>query len=220
MAFFLLANAIRMAYLTMGKGVSYPVPWWLYIKKILIIPWHFFSQKRYAECEQERKTKVFMPWLIHFGLAMGYVIMLVLVMVFIERLQYGPEIDWSVHAFGYAASVGLIVGTIYFIRNRVRKNYVQYKKTHSTDWVFVVLLLIITLTGILQHLFHRLGIYEWANGIYVLHLMAVVPWLLRMPFSKWAHLVYRPLAMYFASVRREAQSRQESGLPSLNYSYN
>jgi hypothetical protein len=40
--------------------------------------------------------------------------------------------------------------------------------------------------------------------------MCVVPWLLRMPFSKWAHLVYRPLAMYFAAIRREALQREQS----------
>ena len=150
-----------------------------------------------------------MPWFIHLGLMLGYVIMLVLVMVFIEKLQSGPEIQWSVHIFGYLATVGLIAGTIYFISSRLKKNYVQYKKSHSTDWVFVILMFIIVVTGITQHVFHRTGLNEWANFTYVIHLMAVVPWLLRMPFSKWAHLVYRPLAMYFAAIRKDALIRQE-----------
>ncbi|MBT3241951.1 MAG: 4Fe-4S dicluster domain-containing protein [Bacteroidetes bacterium] len=219
MVFFLIVNALNMGYLTMRKGCDYPVPWWIYIKKLLVLPWHFFTQKRYAECENKRETKIFMPWFIHMGLAFGYMIMLILVMVFIEKLQYGPEIDWSVHIFGYLASVGLIIGCIYFIRSRFRKHHIQYKKTHSTDWVFVVLLLIITVTGIAQHILHRTGIIEWANIIYVVHLICVAPWFLRMPFSKWSHLVYRPLAMYFAAVRREALERQEEGLPSISYSY-
>jgi heterodisulfide reductase subunit C/quinone-modifying oxidoreductase subunit QmoC len=85
---------------------------------------------------------------------------------------------------------------------------VQYKKSHHTDWVFVTLLFIIVITGILQHIFHRTGMLEAANVIYVIHLMAVVPWLLRMPFSKWAHLAYRPLAMYLAAVQKAAFARQ------------
>jgi hypothetical protein len=36
-----------------------------------------------------------------------------------------------------------------------------------------------------------------------------------MPFSKWAHLVYRPLAMYFAEIRREALARQEDIIQSV-----
>jgi nitrate reductase gamma subunit len=138
-----------------------------------------------------------------------------MVMVFIERLQAGPEIRWSVHIFGYLASIGLIAGTIYFIRSRVKKNYVQYKKSHGTDWVFVILLFVIVLTGILQHIFHRTGLLQLANITYIVHLMGVVPWLLRMPFSKWAHLIYRPLAMYFAAIRREALARQEISVQSV-----
>ena len=209
LAVFLLINAIRMWYFTMVRGMSIPVPWWLYLKEIFELPWHFFTQKRYAECETENKHKTHMPWLIHLGLMLGYVTMLILVIVFIEPLQAGPEIRWSVHIFGYLATIGLSIGTIYFIRHRIKKdNYIQYKKSHSTDWVFVAMLLFIVLTGILQHIFHRTGLYEWANITYVIHLMAVTPWLLRMPFTKWAHMIYRPLAMYFAAIQKTAFARQ------------
>ena len=207
---FLVANAIHMWYLVMIKGTTFPVPWWLYIKEFYQLPWHFFTQKRYAECEVKNQHPVFMPWIIHLGLMLGYVTMLVLVMVFVEHLQSGPEIKWSVHIFGYLATIGLVTGTIYFIRHRLIKNYVQYKKSHGTDWVFVVLLFLIVITGIFQHIFHRTGLYEWANITYVIHLMCVVPWLLRMPFSKWAHLIYRPLAMYLAAIRRDALTMRET----------
>jgi quinone-modifying oxidoreductase subunit QmoC len=215
LAVFLVINAIRMWYLVMLKGTPFAVPSWLYLKELYQLPWHFLTQKRYSECEKKRKHPFFMPWFIHLGLMLGYVIMLVLVMVFIEQLQSGPAIQWSVHIFGYLATIGLIAGTVYFIRNRVKKNYVQYKKSHGTDWVFVILLFIIVLTGIIQHVFHRTGLYEWANITYVIHLMCVVPWLLRMPFSKWAHLIYRPLAMYLAAIRRDALVRQEALVHSL-----
>ncbi len=212
---FLLVNALRMWYFVMVKGTQFPVPWWLYLTVFYQLPWHFFTQKRYSECEKKRQHPVFMPWFLHLGLMLGYVTMLILVMVFIEQLQAGPQIRWSVHVFGYLASIGLLAGTIYFIRNRIKKNYVQYKKSHGTDWVFVILLFIIVLTGILQHIFHRTGLLELANITYVVHLMAVVPWLLRMPFSKWAHLIYRPLAMYFAEIRREALARHEESVQSV-----
>jgi ferredoxin len=209
LAAFLIINAIRMWYFVMVKGTPFTVPWWLYLTEFYQLPWHFFTQKRYSECEKRQKHPFYMPWFIHLGLMLGYVTMLILVMVYIEQLQSGPGIRWSVHVFGYLASLGLIAGTVYFIRNRFIKNYVQYKKSHSTDWVFVVLLFFIVITGILQHIFHRTGLLEWANVTYVTHLMFVVPWLLRMPFSKWAHLIYRPLAMYFAAIRKDALIRQE-----------
>lgn len=210
LALFLIMNAIHMWYLVMIKGSPFPVSPWYYIKQLYQLPWHFFTQKRYADCEKKRGHALYMPWLLHLGLMLGYVTMLVLVMVFIERLQYGPEIQWQVHIFGYLASIGLIAGTFYFIRGRFRKHYIQYKKSHGTDWVFVILLFIIVITGIAQHIFHRTGLLELANITYIVHLMSVVPWLLRMPFSKWSHLIYRPLAMYFSAIRRDAITRQDT----------
>ena len=38
---------------------------------------------------------------------LSYVTMLVLIMFFLDQLQAGPDIHWSVHAFGYLASLGL-----------------------------------------------------------------------------------------------------------------
>jgi hypothetical protein len=209
LAVFLLLNASRMWYFTMIRGATVSIPWWLYIKELYLFPWHFFSQQRYAECEKNPKSKLYMPWIIHLALMWGYVTMLVLVMVFIEALQFGPEIKWPVHIFGYLASIGLITGTFYFIRSRFRKNYVQYKKSHGTDWIFVTLLFCIVVSGIAQHILHRTGLFAWANYVYIFHLMCVVPWLFRMPFTKWAHLLYRPLAMYFAAIRRAAITRHE-----------
>jgi hypothetical protein len=65
--------------------------------------------------------------------------------------------------------------------------------------MFLILLLVVAVTGVLQHVLHRSGADVAANAAYVVHLMAVVPMLgLEVPFSKWSHLAYRPLAMYFS----------------------
>ena len=57
-----------------------------------------------------------------------------------------------------------------------------------------------------------------ANIVYVVHLSVVVTWFSRYPFTKWAHIVYRPLAMYFGEIRREAlavRSRVPVAAPQL-----
>jgi predicted membrane channel-forming protein YqfA (hemolysin III family) len=90
------------------------------------------------------------------------------------------------------------------------KREAHYQHSHETDWIFLVLLLFVALTGILQHGFHRAGWDRVANLTYVVHLMGVVPMLgLEVPFSKWAHLAYRPLAMYFAQLQAEAVTASE-----------
>jgi heterodisulfide reductase subunit C/quinone-modifying oxidoreductase subunit QmoC len=131
--------------------------------------------------------------------------MLVLIMFFLDRMQSGPATDFRVHALGYAATAGLLGTTLWALRGRLKRQEAQYRHSHETDWLFLVMLVYVAATGILQHLLHRAGFDLAANITYVLHLMGVVPMLaLEVPFSKWAHLAYRPLAMYFAELRANA----------------
>ena len=109
---------------------------------------------------------------------------------------------------GYLATAGLVVSTILFLRNRVKKSAPQYRHSHESDWIFLVLILLVALTGILQHILHRSGLDVAANVTYIVHLSLVVPMLaLEVPFSKWSHLAYRPLAIYLAQVRATALAR-------------
>lgn len=195
---FLAVNAIRMWWLIMIQSGEVSVPFWLYVKRIYLLPYHFVTQMRYAQCGEK------WSWLVHLGLVFGYVTMLVLILLYLELLQAGPSIDWRVHIFGYLASVGLVGATGYLLYSRAGKRRTQHKHTQFSDWTFLVLLLIVASTGVLQHLSHRLGYPMAANIVYVVHLSAVVAWFSRYPFTKWAHIVYRPLAMYFGEIRREA----------------
>ncbi len=101
--------------------------------------------------------------------------------------------------------MGLLGTTIYAIRGRLKKSEPLYAHSHETDWIFLVLLVFVAFTGILQYILHRAGFDVAANITYVVHLMGVVPMLaLEVPFSKWSHLAYRPLGMYLSLVRAEA----------------
>jgi ferredoxin len=206
----LAINVFRMWRCIMQDPKKPPVSFWLYLRKAYLLPVHFFSQKRYAQCEPESRSSVHIPWLTHLGIVLGYCIMLLLIVLFLDRLQAGPEIRWSVHVFGYLATAGLMIGTTYVLYSRLKKTQVQHRRSHSTDWMFLWLLFYMVVTGIIQHILHRAGLLAAANFAYVAHLMGVFPWLLRMPFSKWAHLIYRPAAMYFAGIMRHAAAAQEA----------
>ncbi len=200
---FLLPNCVRMWWFTVGRETlardrRVRLPASAYVKAVHLLPLHFMTQRRYAKCDRKR------PWLVHLVLMLSYVTMLVLIMFFLRDMWSGPRIDWRVHVFGYLASAGLVGATIWALRGRLKKSEVHYQHSHETDWMFLVLLLVVALTGVLQHVLHRSGADAAANVSYVVHLMAVVPMLvLEVPFSKWSHMAYRPLAMYFAALREQ-----------------
>jgi hypothetical protein len=200
----LLSNCARMWWFTVGRDRRVHVSASAYVRQAYLLPAHFLTQMRYARCEHKR------PWVVHLILMLSYMTMLVLIMFFLAPMWAGPEVDWRVHAFGLAAAAGLLGTTIYALHGRLRKTEPHYKHSHETDWMFLVLLLVVAGTGLLQFTLHRLAYAEAANINYVVHMMAVVPMLLlEVPFSKWSHLAYRPLAMYFAELKAEAVAGTE-----------
>jgi hypothetical protein len=202
---FLIPNMIRMWWFTLGRdtvgrGRTGRLSLKAYVKSVYLFPLHFITQKRYAQCDTKR------PWAVHLAIMLSYVTMLILIMFFLKRMWAGPSIDWRVHVFGYLASAGLLFGTIWALRGRIKKVEEHYKHSHESDWMFLILLMVVALTGVLQHILHRSGADVAANVSYVVHLMAVVPMLgLEVPFSKWAHMAYRPLAMYFSVLRTQIE---------------
>jgi quinone-modifying oxidoreductase subunit QmoC len=195
----LAVNCARMWWFTLGREHGLRVPLSAYLRHLWLLPVHFITQKRYRECDRKR------PWAIHLALMLSYLTMLVLIMFFLEEMQRGPDISWSVHALGYLASLGLVATAVYALRGRLLRRETHYKYSHETDWIFLILLLYVALTGVAQHVLHRMDLPVQANLLYLAHLMGVVPMLvLEVPFSKWAHLAYRPLGMYFSFLQAEA----------------
>jgi nitrate reductase gamma subunit len=202
---FLIPNMTRMWWFTIGRDTTgrsrtMRLSAGAYLKAVYLFPLHFMTQKRYAQCERKR------PWAVHLALMLSYVTMLILIMFFLEYMWSGPTIDWRVHVFGYLASAGLVFATLWAIIGRLKKVEAQHQRSHESDWIFLILLLVVALTGVAQHALHRSGDDVAANVAYVIHLAAVVPMLgLEVPFSKWSHMAYRPLAMYFSTLRKQME---------------
>ena len=197
-------NALRMWWFTTGSGVNVKVPFGSYLRTFAQFPLHFITQRRYRDCDEKK------PWLLHLVLMLSYLTMLILIMFFLHDMQEGPAINWTVHAPGYVASLGLLAVISYSIRARIKKSAPHAKHSHESDWIFLALLLVVTVTGILQHILHRAGLDVAANITYVAHLMFVVPMLvLEVPFSKWSHMAYRPLAMFLAAAQCDALAQQQ-----------
>jgi quinone-modifying oxidoreductase subunit QmoC len=200
----LLVNCVRMWWITMGRDPRLRGTPGIYLHRAGTLLLHFFTQKRYSECDRKG------PWRLHIVLMLSYVTMLVLIMFFLPTVQAGPRVDWRAHVLGYAATAGLLATVAMALVGRIRKSATHYKHSHETDWIFLIMLFYVALTGIVQHGLHRLGHPYAANVVYLAHLMGVVPMLvLEVPFSKWAHMCYRPLAMYFSRVQMDVLEARE-----------
>jgi len=194
---FLMSNAFRM-YRFIMRGTKVPLA--LYVTEARTFVLHFLTQKRWRECGEDRNR-----WLKHFILVSGYLTMMTLIIVFIRWFQVDDSSWHFTSIFGYYATGVLLVITVEMFRSRLRKEETIHRYSEFSDWLFLILLFLTTLTGIVMHAVRLAG---WPMGtyvMYVIHLAVAVPMLIiEVPFGKWSHLFYRPLAMFLATVKEKA----------------
>jgi len=206
--FFLGTNIVRMHHFIIRRGSDVDIPLSAYVTEAWNLVYHFVTQKRFSECDDKR------PWINHLILVSGYVLMLILVLILLPWFQTDNKYAiWHPQRWvGYYATVALVYGSIVVLWGRFKKNREMHRFSHLSDWLFPILLLIGGITGIMVHTFRYL---DWPMGTYVtyvIHLAAMVPMLvLEVPFGKWSHLAYRPLAIYFQKIKEKAAQRAATG---------
>lgn len=199
LGFFLMTNAARMFYyLTRDQKI----PAGLYLTCLPQLILHAATQKRWHECRDSEATK---NWIRHLLLVTAYATMFTLVVVFLPWFQLdNSSIHWT-SFLGYYAAAVLIGATIWMLIDRIRQHGEMYQFSHLSDWLFPILLFLTAATGIGLHVL-RVNDYAMATYVmYTAHMAIAVPMLaVEVPFGKWAHLLYRPLAIYVAAARKEA----------------
>lgn len=221
LSFFLLSNTYRCFSFVMGDLKS-KVPLKTYMSEARQFVIHFLTQKKFGECN-DNKTQ----WIVHLLIMTGYSVIFLLVVVFLaggielvglawEPIRFQRDVIYPffhpMRLFGYYATFALLYGTTYALIGRIRKSKTPYKNSHSTDWMFLILLEITTLTGIFIHFGRHLDWPMTTYVLYVVHMMVAVPMLvLEVPFSKWAHLMFRPVVIFLMGVKERYYREQGAG---------
>jgi len=194
---FLMSNAFRMYRFVMA-GTKIPPA--VYLREAGTFVQHFLTQKRWRKCGVDRSR-----WIKHLILVSGYLTMMTLVIVFIRWFQVDDSSWHFTSIFGYYATAVLLVITVEMFRSRLKKEDAVHRYSETSDWLFLILLFLTTLSGILMHVVRLAG---WPMGtyvMYVIHLAIAVPMLIiEVPFGKWSHLFYRPLALFLVAVKERA----------------
>ncbi len=204
LAFILLTNAFRMTWKFMGGRAMFKIPAGVYLKQIPAFFANYFTQMRWRRCDSKPSRG---HWLTHLFLFTGYVSMQVLVEVLLRWFQtdtvypfYYPQRLW-----GYYAAATLLYGTVVFMVSRWRKVDQMHRHSEASDWMFVGLIFLTALTGIIVHILRLAGFPLATYTTYAIHLaIAASLFVVFVPFGKWSHLLYRPLALYLSSVKQAA----------------
>ncbi len=145
-------------------------------------------------------------WARHLVLVSGYATIFTLVVVFLPWFQVeDSSLHWT-SLLGYYSTVVMLGSTAWMMADRIGRRSEMHRFSHLSDWLFPILLFLTAPTGILLHILRLSGLPMATYVTYMVHLAIAVPMLVvEVPFGKWAHLLYRPLAIYVAAAAGERE---------------
>jgi len=115
------------------------------------------------------------------------------------------ELPHPVKILGALSGLALVVGGGMLIFRRWQ-NRDDVGANGYADYLFLYMLFLVGLTGMLSWLTRLIGIPMLAYIVYFIHLVVVFFLLWYMPYSKFAHMIYRTLALVYArSIGRTAR---------------
>jgi nitrate reductase gamma subunit len=107
-----------------------------------------------------------------------------------------------IRLLGTIAGLFLVYGTTISIIRRLRK--MDEATAHSTvsDWAFLILLWLTGVSGFML----EIAVYlptpaPWAYWTLLGHISVAAELLLLLPFTKFAHAIYRTIALYFHALK-------------------
>ncbi len=199
----LITNILNMFIKTIIRDKRIKVSFFSYFREFWNLLFHFATQIKFSKCDRKKY------WFGHFLLMSGYTIMFIFIVGLLSKFQteaIHPWYHWQ-RLLGYYATFGILYFLIIATVERFRKKDYKFRYSHSTDWLFIIMLGLVTVSGIMVHIFRLTGLPVTTYYSYLVHMSLLVPMIMiEVPFSKWSHLAYRPFAIYFYRLKKTAKA--------------
>ncbi len=176
------------------------------------------SHRRFNKCEANKARSIgHMVLLFGFVGAMittGCVFIFIFIPHYLQLLgleNWQPFFDLPIDLpnpvkfLGAISGVALMFGSIWLIVRR-KANRDQVGANGYSDYLFLWIMFLVGLTGMLSWLTRLAGVPMIAYANYFAHMLVVFFLLWYMPYSKFAHMFYRALALVYAKqIGRETR---------------
>lgn len=170
------------------------------------------GQRRYrGDCEASdpRRPWYLRQWFVHASILWGFLGLLAATALdyLLALLGVKPTGTWvpiwePIRLLGTISGILLVYGTSVAILKRVFKTDVNAAASHFSDWAFLVLLWLSGVSGMVL----ELSLYlpsgpTWGYALLIAHIAVAMAMLLVAPFTKFAHALYRSIALYVHALR-------------------
>jgi ferredoxin len=162
------------------------------------------TMKRYRTCDSEEeshwkiKPEIVKPWFVHWAIMWGFIGLLVATSLDFILKDPATSIWLPSRILGTAAGLLMIYGTSFAMYYRMKKITRSYSETRLSDWMLLSFLWIAGFTGFWLEVSVGFASDNVLNQIiFMLHTIVSMELVLLFAFSKFAHAMYRPLALFF-----------------------
>ena len=199
----------------LNKHTDYPegskLNWWQALWEAVGV--ESLGQKSYrSDCETynpEEKPWYLQKWFAHASVMWGFIGLFVTTAInYLLELLHVKETGtymavWHpIRLLGILSGVLLVYGTTELIRRRWKKEDESYTHSTPSDWSFLILMWLAGVTGFALDIAVYLPMAQiWGYWMLLIHLIVIGELLLLAPFTKFAHAVYRIIALYFYALK-------------------
>ena len=180
------------------------------------------GQRRYrADCDADRAVVPLYRrrWLLHaltmwgfLGLLAATILDYGLALVGIKATGTAVAIWYPVRLLGTVAGLALVYGTSVLILNRARGASRSVTHSAPADWTLLALLWITGVTGfVLELALYLPSAPAWGYWVFLFHVAVAMELVLLAPFMKLAHVIYRPVALFFFALARTSEHPDVQG---------
>jgi len=180
------------------------------------------GQRRYrADCDADRAAVPLYRrrWLLHAVTMWGFLGLLAatildygLALAGIKATGTPVPIWYPVRLLGTVAGLMLVYGSSVLILDRLRRANRSVAHSAPADWTLLALLWITGVTGFtLEVALYLPGAPAWGYWVFLFHVAVAMELVLLAPFMKLAHVVYRPVALFFFALARTSEHVDRQG---------
>jgi ferredoxin len=170
------------------------------------------GQKRYREdCEavEEGPPWYLQKWFIHASVMWGFLGLLAatasdysLALLGVKETGTWVPIWYPVRLLGTVAGLFLVYGTSVAIVKRLLKTDRAFSYSSAADWAFLVLMWLSGVSGfVLEFALYLPQQPLWGYWVFLFHVAVAGEMLLLIPFTKFAHAIYRIVALFIYSLK-------------------
>jgi ferredoxin len=168
--------------------------------------YHGLTQINFTRCEETDWWR----WISHWLVMSGYVLTLLISNLhLLEPLNRHYTPFGSVSLLVWYAGLSIVIGGGSMSLRRVFQSAESSKFSHPSDWLFVMMLFLIGISMLATHFANVAYGPEdpLLNALYRINIAIETAWIIIVvPFSKWIHIFFRPLAVYFQHTKREVEA--------------